>query len=511
MRSSPRLALGLALLLAGCRLARRSGAESERAPEPFAVAMARAGESAGTRLAVAPGTVVILDGSESGTDPGKAELTYLWRRTAGPQAKIARADLASTEVRLEKLGSYTFELVVVCAGKKSLPSPVNIEVSARAGSTSATNGEDPSASPRPERTATFALLDSDAEELIRIFGARTGMTLRVAPEWMRPEELKKIPLTFMARGVTPRVALEMAARMLEAPYVRDRSDAAFLVRGMGWLRAERQKARFHPTPGIAPAGRGDELLALARETCRGALFACKGSSVNYDRRRDGLHVTGPISMHARVEALMRALGDGRAALPTRPALTADETLQRATLRRRVKLVLVNRDFHLVGLELGTALRVPVAWETRAGSRRHTPPKISVRGAGRHASQVLSEIACKGGFKGWEWVAGGGIWFYREKRGSSARAHLWKAAQVRAYPLMELKARGVLPGAVLHTVRKKVRPESWRDPAALCAYYRHTDKLLVVNSPRVQHEVLRALHDLLEEKPASKKPSGDTRH
>jgi K319L-like, PKD domain len=495
----PTLALAL---LAGCREARQPAAQ--RAPEPFAVAMARAGRSAGTRLTVAPGTVVILDGSESGTDQSKVELTYSWKKTAGPQASIARPNLASTEVRLDHAGSYSFELVVVCAGKKSLPSPVSITVVKRSGSTSATNGEDPVASHSP-RTATFALLDSDAEELIKIFAARTGITLRVAPEWMRPEELKNIPVTFMARGVKPDVALEMAARMLEAPYVRDRSDAAFLVRGMGWLRAERQKAHFHPTPGIAPAGRGGKLEALAREACRGALFACKGSAVTYDRRRDGLHVTGPASIHARIESLLGALGDDHAALPERPALTADEKLERATLRRRVNLVLVNRNFHLVGLELGTTLRVPVAWETRAGNRRKTPPRISVRGAGRPASQVLSEVARKGGFKGWEWVAGGGIWFYRKTRGSPSRAHLWKTAEVSAYPLMELKARGILPGAALHTIKKKVSPGSWRNPAALCAYYKHTDKLLVVNSPRVQREVLRALHDLLEEKPNTKKP------
>ena len=75
--------------------------------------------------------------------------------------------------------------------------------------------------------------------------------------------------------------------------------------------------------------------------------------------------------------------------------------------------------------------------------------------------------------------------------------------MRGYPLRRLRARGILPGVVLHLVRKKIRPASWRDPSALCAYYPHTDRLVVIHHSRVQREVLRLLHDLLEEKPATR--------
>jgi len=497
----------LLLLPALALSCRRPGGElpADQKPYPFAVAVARSGAEAGTTLVAAPGALVILDGTASGTDRPKAELSYLWRQDSGPAVKIARPDLARSEVRLAASGTYVFELVTSCAGRRSEPSPVTITVKARGAATGVPAGEDQTGSKTGPRTATFALLASNAEELVRIFGARTGMTLRVAPEWMRPEGLKGIPVTFMARKVTPRVALEMSARLLGAAYVRDRTDAAFLTRGLGWLRAERSTAHFYPTALIAPPGRGGKLHELVREACRGALFACRGSSVVYDRRRDGLQVTGPASMHARVRSLLAAIGSERAGLLRRPALDSDEKLERATLKRSLGITLANRDFPAAALELGHLLGVPLAWQENVSGSRAAPPRISCRGANRPAREVLDELARKGGFEGWEWVAGGGIWFHRGEPGSPSRAHLWKTARVRAYPLFELKARGVLAGAAVHAIRKRVRPGSWRDPSTLCAYYRYTDRLVVINSPRVQREVLRALHDLLEEKPATGKP------
>ncbi len=494
----------LLALAVSCRPAGKSGAGKK--PLPFAVAVARSGDEAGTELVVKPGALVVLDGSISGTDHGKVEISYSWRQASGPKIRIAREDLVRTELRLVKEGAYVFELVTSCAGHRSSPAPVTVTVVTKdTAQTDPASGGNPRTPPEAgPRTATFALLDSDAEELIRIFGAKTGLTLRVAPEWMRPEGLKRIPVTFMARKVTPGVALEMSARLLGARYIRDRSDAAFLARGLGWLRAERNTARFYPTTLIAQAGQGKKLLELVREGCRGALFACKGSSIIYDRRRDGLQLTGPASMHARVESLLAAIGSNQASLPGRPALGDDEKLERTSLRRRVDLTLVNRDFSAAALELGHALNVPLAWQENVSGKRVTPPRISCRGAGRGARAVLSEVARKAGFKGWEWVSGGGVWFYRTKPGSPARAHLWKTAVVRAYPLFQFKAKGVLAGAATHAIRKQVRPESWSDSSALCTYYQHTDKLVVINSPRVQREVLRALHELLEEKPAKTK-------
>jgi hypothetical protein len=500
-------ALGLALavllpLASGCR---QAGDRPQSGPVPFAAALARAGGSADTSLVVRPGTVVILDGTASGADRQAADLEYLWRQTGGPTVRIRRPRLPRTEVLLAAEGQYRFALVTSCSGRRSEPAPVRVTVTAQRrglalGPTAGPLG------PRPggTRRAAFALLGSNAGELIRIFAAKTGITLRVAPEWMRPEELRDIPVTFMARKVSPAAALEMAARLIGAPYVRDSAEGAFLAPGLGWLNSEPSSARFYPTALITPPGRGEELLALVREACRGALFACRGASVEFDRRRDGLHVAGPASMHARIASLLAAIGSS-ASLPGRPALSANEGREQEVLRRRLRLILANRDFATAALELEQALGVPVAWSENLAGKRRAPQAVSCHSAGRPAREVLDELARKGGFKGWEWVSGGGIWFCREQPGRPGREHLWKSSVVRAYDLLPLKRRGVLPGAALHAVRSRVRPRSWRDPATLCARYRHTETLVVVTSPRIQREVLRALHDLLEEKPATGDP------
>ncbi len=465
-------------------------------PRPFAVAMARSGGRSGTRLAVAPGSVVILDGAESGVDRGRAELRYAWKQTSGPQVRIARPDLVRTECRLAAAGTYRFELVVTARRFRSRPSPVIVTVRA-----AAADGDDPPKNggrpPAAGREASFALLESNAEELVRVFGAKTGLTLRVEPGWMRPEELKLRPLTFMARRVSPDLALEMAARLLGADYVRDHRDAAFLTRGMGWLKRQRQGARFYPTVRLGE----EKLAALARESCRGALFARPGSSVVYDRRRRGIQVIGPVSMQGRVEALLAAVAPEGRRLAARPPLIADERRRNSTLARRLKLLLTNKELSEVGLELGRVLKAPVAWEEPPGDKRVAVPRVSLRGGGRPAREVLAELAKKAGFKGFSWVKGGGIWLYRSEPRPACAEHLWSAARLRAYPMEKLRARGILPGAVLHSIRKKVWPATWRDPATLCAYYKASDKLIVIHSPEVQREVLRLLHDLLEEKPA----------
>ncbi|MHC4913853.1 MAG: PKD domain-containing protein [Planctomycetota bacterium] len=490
------LCFALAAGTAGCLPANGSAA----GPRPFAVAMVRAGGRAGTELAVRPGTTVLLDGGESGTDTGGGELAWKWRQTAGPKTRVTRPGLARSEVLLARPGTYTFELVTSCGRHASRPSTVTVEVSAggavRPGQQPPPPPPDP---PPPVRTANFALLDSNAAELIRIFGAKTGYTLRVEPGWRRPEELEKVPLTFMARKVSPPQALEMAARLIGGRYVRDRSDAAFLAAGLGWLRSERQSARFYPTTGLTPDGRGEELLNLTREACRGVLFACPGSSVAYERRHAGIQVSGPVSMHARVRALLAALSAEMKKLPPRPPASIDERHRARALGRKLDLVLVDREMSEVALELGAALGVPVAWEGPAADGRRPPARISVRGGGRTAAEVLAETAERAGCKGYSWVSGGGIWLYRTGPMALSAEGTWTAATVRAYPAGGLRAAGVLPGAAAHAVRKSVHPLTWRDPGTLCAYYRHTDRIVIVHTPAVQRQALRLMHDLIAKK------------
>jgi hypothetical protein len=492
-RDAQLLLLALAAGASGCV----PGPASAPGPRPFAVAMVRAGSRAGTELAVRPGTVVTLDGAESGTDTGEGELAWNWRQTSGPQTTIARRDLARSEVRLPRPGTYVFELVTSCERHSSRPSTVTVEVSAgAAGNPGQEPPVTPPGPPAPARTADFALLDSNAAELIRVFGAKTGYTLRVEPGWHRPEELEKLPLTFMARKVSPEQALEMAARLVGGGYVRDRSDAAFLAAGLGWLGSERQSARFYPTTGLTPEGRGEKLLGMVREACRGALFACPGSSVEYERRHAGIQVSGPVSMHARVRVMLAALSAQMRKLPPRPAQSIDERHRDRVLGGRLDLVLVDREMSEVALEVGGALGVPVAWEGPAADGRHPPARISVRGGGRTAAAVLGDVAERAGCKGYSWVSGGGIWLYRTAPAALSAAQPWTSAVVRAYPAAELRAAGVLPGAAAHAIRKSVRPETWRDPGTLCAYHRHTDRILVIHTPAVQREALRLMHDLI---------------
>ena len=139
----------------------------------------------------------------------------------------------------------------------------------------------------------------------------------------------------------------------------------------------------------------------------------------------------------------------------------------------------------------------MAWESRKGRKTADLPRISVSGGGRPAAEVLSEIARVAGFKGYSWVRGGGIWFYHTRAREGSAASRWQTSTVRAYPLTRLHALKLLPGALVYAIRKEVAPESWNDPATLCLYYRHLDKLIVINSPDVQDKVLRHIHRMMK--------------
>ena len=515
-RRFPFPALLAAMLAAAGAAGCRPVSDEKDILDPYAVAMVRCAGRIGTRLKVGPGSVVVLDGSKSGAAGGGGggenplPLRYLWRQTAGPRIKLARPDLVRTECHLRAEGLYAFDLVVRVGGggggggRESVPATVKIAV--RAGAPRVLPGGEPAPeTEQPEGPrADFALLDSDAEELVRIFAVRTGITLRVDPEWLRPEELRERPLTFMAREATPPVALEMAARLAGGSYVRDREDAAILTVGLGWLRSERQGARFYPVSGLGEPDGDARVENLVRAACRGALSECPGADLELAGDPPGLQVSGPVSLHRRVEDVLAELAAEGARLPGRPALTGDEKLREAVMGRKVELKLINREMSEAALDLGRVLGVPVAWAEPPGGRA-AMPRISIRGGGRPAREVLAEVARQAGLSGASWVAGGGAWLYRDEPPAARAEHIWTAIKVRSYPLGRLSARGVLPGVVVHQVKKIVWPHTWKDASTLCAYWPDGDRLVVVHNGQVQREVLRLLHDLLEEEPEKSAP------
>lgn len=499
------LLLGWAL--AGCRPP--TGSAPERT-NPYALALARCGDSAGASLRLPPGSVAVLDGSDSGlaghAAGDRGRLRYSWRQVAGPAVRLARTDLARTEAVFRSAGDYVFELTVTAGGETSEPCPVRITVAAdaRAPAPPTPGTPEPGATstaartpvPAPAgRSADFTLLASDGAELVRVFGEKTGLTLRVDPGWQRPEDLARRPVNFLARNVPPDLAIEMAARLLGGTLVRDRRDAAYVTSGLGWLSAEPQLARFYPLATKAPVDDGRAILELAREACRGPLFACPAARIDFDAARGGLQATGPGSMHARLAALVEELGPGGGPLPPRPPLDPEERRRDEVLERRLNVVLVDRPLPAAALELGVLLGVPIAWEEPPGGTRDV--FVSLRGDGRPAREMLAELAGRAGCAGFSWVRGGGLWLYRAEDPGESAEPVWVTAEVRGWPAAPLRAAGVLPGAAVHAVRAGVRPPSWQDPATLCSYYAHTDRLVIIAPPPVQREALRLLHDLVE--------------
>jgi len=501
---APSRSLAVGLLLAAA-LPAATGCGPRGGPSaPYAVALARADGRTGARLAVRPGTVVLLDGSESGMPAGPAgapeaaALAWRWRQVVGPKLALARADLARTECRPTAEGQYIFELIVSAGARRSLPTLVEVEVRADAPAGTAEAGPPPPLARRPAGSgADFALLDTDLTELIRVFGAKTGITLRVDPDWLRPESFRERPLTLMARNVRPPVALELAARLAGAVFIRDGQQSASLTAGLGWLRRQRQDARFYPAgPGLVrPDGSGRDLEELLGQSCRAALWACPDASIHWQPERSGLDVVGPESLHKRVRDILAALAPAQAAPPNKPEPTDDEKLREAALGQPVELTLVAAELSQAALDLGRIMDVPVAWEESTHRPGRPPSRVSVAGKGRPAAEVLAEVEKQAGLKGHSWVSGGGVWLYRTEPRAGSAESLWSQAVVRAYPAGWLEARGVLPGAFIHVVKKRIRPETWSDPATLIAVYKDTGRLLVIHCPEVQDEAVRLMYEL----------------
>jgi hypothetical protein len=486
----------LVLLAAGC-------GPRDDAPQPYAVGLVRAEGRTGVRLAVRPGTVAILDGGESGwpaaagTRPAGDPLVWRWRQLNGPRLQLARADLASIECRPTAEGLYIFSLVVSSGKRESLPALVEVEVRRDAPAAPDGPGEAPPAGPPAGPGADFALLESSLDELIRVFPAKTGITLRVDTEWLRPEAFRERQLSFMARRVPPEVALELAARLAGGHFVRDGKDSAMLSAGCGWLRGIRQEARFYPAPtGLIPAdGTAKAFEELLRGGCRAALFACPDASAQWQPGLSGVNVVGPESLHARARELMTALTSREASPPAEPPATGDEKLRGATLARPVGLRLVGAEFPEAALELGRILGAPVAWEESTDRPRRPLPRVSVDGRNRPAAEVLAEVARQAGFKGCSWVRGGALWFFRSEPRAGSAESAWSQVVVRSYPAKWLESRGVLPGAFILAAKKRVCPESWSESAALLAYYRETGRILVINTPEAQDGMVRLMYEL----------------
>jgi hypothetical protein len=490
----------------GCR--ERSG-NQQPAVKPFALALVSYDSRTAVSMRVIPGAVVLLDGSRSGTTGGggRAGLSYAWRQTSGPRARIFRPRLATTEIRLARSGRYCFELVTSVAGLGSQPSRVTVTVSPDAGVGTGDSGEgsEKTSTNKPDKTdpaavggrADFALFRSNAEELIRVFPAATGITLRVDPAVMRPEALAAIPVTFLAHNISGEASLEIAARLIGLHYVRDGIKGAFLTTGTAWLHRKPEITRIYPLGGV-PGGTA-KATRLVRECLRGVLFASGKKAVKFHPKTVCLHITAPALVHKWVRSLLASLSSNADSLAARPRFSPDEIAEKQLRSTRIEMLMLNRDLSNICLKLSSLLGVPVVWQQTPARAKRPLPRLSLRGGGRSAEKVLTEVARGAGFKGWSWIAGGGVWFYNDRPVAASARHPWIDIEVRSYPMAELKRRGILPGGVVHGLKKCIAPASWKNSATLCQYYKGSDSIIVLQSPPGHRQILRYLHDLLKKK------------
>jgi len=348
------------------------------------------------------------------------------------------------------------------------------------------------------KKASLGLRESDLQRAVNLFGSRTGVTLRVDPDFIAAEKLEDARIDAAIVDAPARILLDWIARESGGRYRVDGPASVWLTRPDRWAQEEKLVLEMPPTDALTEDGKVSDLLALARFALRGVLDTRKDSQISYQPETRTLVASLPEPAQGRLKEIMAGLRTPKnLGLPYMPGLTQGEiALRRHLGEQKVSIDMDSRrSLDLVLRDFAAQTGFAVGFD-----RRQFPdglPKVRLQFSETPLRDAVRTIVELAGFDGCQAVEGGGLWFYRGPEPYPSGEHLGDMARVCCYDVSAILAKhALLSGEVLaHHIKSRVYPGSWDDPNVSCQFHPSTGKLIVIHGEAAQRKVVRLLWDL----------------
>ncbi len=432
-----------------------------------------------SQVTVDVGERVDLDGAGS-RDPDGDELKYRWTKLSGPPGNPADPASAQTELWPLGTGKYVFELVVHDGLLPSIPARVMVIAVAAEAPVRRAAPTDPM-----DKPVQLVLEGANLQRAVELFPSRIGITIRVDHRFMSPKRLRTVPVSFRADKLPARKLCDWLARFAGARYVPEDGGAVWLTRGYDWLRKEELTAQSYRIEGLKWSDNGSELRAAVRDIVKAALFARPESSISIDKDKGVLTAIVPASAQKRIRALFALLRTPRASVPGAPTV---EKFPAKLLGAQVSCRFDSAPLDKILKQLSDQTGVSFAYVAAKLPSGRTPT-IKLALGKTSLKAAVETIVARTGFRGYLAEPPSAIWFYTGTRPLETSEHLWTASIVSAYDLSGMmKRRSLAPGVILHLIRSRIQPATWKDPSTSISYNRPTKRLVVATAPAVHAEI-----------------------
>jgi hypothetical protein len=461
------------------------------------------------------GTALILDGASvfDPDDPPDA-LSARWT-TPDTTRGVQLTPLTGFRVSFQaaRVGTYRVQLCVSDGRLESRWAETFVLVEEKS-SASPLFGESPfDLAPMPEtawppsaaeplaRRATLGLYESNLERAIRMFPARCGVMLMADEAVASSAGLAAIPLNCGIKDAPVTHLLNFIARQTNSVWRRD-GEAVRLSRPDGWLDEEPLDAVILAADALFVRPDADDLLAPLRGLFSGALRREK-TAVNLGPGRATVAASLPLSSARRLRELGELLRMPKnAGLPAWILETKTDALQaqliQLTAERRVTRDWTRRRLDYLLRDLGEETGLAISCDMPAAAQGEALPRLSFKFQDAPLREVARQIAAAVPFSGCLREPPCGLWFFNGGRPYPTRELLRDLVVVRTYDL-EPVLRQIAPldgHAVVHEIRQRIFPETWKDPAVGAAFFPVGNHLAVIHGQDAQLQIRLFLCDLL---------------
>ncbi|MFH0938148.1 MAG: hypothetical protein V1899_02550 [Planctomycetota bacterium] len=457
-----------------------------------------------------PRKSLLLDASLSHDPDGAEETRALVARWSTPDkqrgAELEPLPGLKARFKAPRSGAYSVSLVVSDGRLDSAPPEklfINIQESTDAPQPENANEEAWQNSPDSYRddvryrTVKLWIYESNLQRAVEKFPTNCGVALLVDAEVAPPGELEKIPLTVGVSNNALMHLIDWIARQTDSCYRRDGNRSLWLAKPLSWAKDEKLESVTVSVDALYEKKNGSDLLDALKPCFQQIVQRRQGSTLAFEITRQELQGVLPSSACARLKEICGCLrapaneGLPPVDLPTNSKLALRQTLadKIITLRRNKQpLSYFLRD-------LAELSGVAVGFDPRQFPKDE--PRISVEIDHAPLRDAVRTIVDAAGFDGCSVESPGGLWFYRGSPPYESGELLWDHALVRAYDISRLLTDLTpLSGETIsYVIQRRIYPESWKDPGALCFYHTPTKKLLVMHGPNAHQKIIEFLHDL----------------
>ena len=345
----------------------------------------------------------------------------------------------------------------------------------------------------------LGLWEGNLDRAVQLFPSRCGAALRVDPELALPDKFEQIPLALEVMDGPLMHLIDWIARQTDSYYRRERNDAFWLTRNLGWMKDEPIKPVVAQADALCQKPDGSDLMQVLKPWAQRMIDVKAECSLSYERDSQSLVGMLPVSAGGRLKEICGALrlpsGNG---LPPPEIPTAMEWRLRKLLGdKKITIKETHARIDLLLRRMSRESGLAVGMDPRQFPKGL--PRVDLDVSDAPLRDVIRTVVELAGFDGCSVEIPAGLWFYKGERPYPARELLWDQASVQAYDLAPLLAQiAPISGEIVaHEIQCRIYPGTWSDPGALVFFHKPTQKLLVMHGPAAHRKILEFLNDLGE--------------